>query len=95
MDTEMADKKDVDLRRAGGAMVVAGTLFLVMGVLVVLYDLPTLGGNVSGSRHQAIFLTFMTGILLLLAGMKAMEGEMKGGTETLSTPGPIGGDDGP
>lgn len=74
---------------------VAGGLFIVLGVLVVLFDLPTLGGNVYGSNGQNIILLFMVGTMLLLAGYLNFRRVEEAGTETLSTPGPIDGDDGP
>jgi len=91
----MDDKDAVDPLWAGGAMAVAGGLFIVLGVLVVLYDLPTPGGNVYGSKLQSTILMFMTGGMLLLAGHHNLRGARKGGTETLSPRGPIDGDDGP
>jgi hypothetical protein len=82
-------------RRTGGAMAVVGTLIISLGVLVVLYDLPILGGEVYGSRTQNLSLLFMSGTMLLLAGLLGRRGGGGPGTETLSTPGPIDGDDGP
>ena len=72
-----------------------GAIFITLGVLVVLYDLPTPGGNVYSSHLQSIILLFMIGTMFLLAGLLDLRRARQGGTETLSTPGPIDGDDGP
>lgn len=67
-DTEMGEAKVADPRRTGGLLTVAGVLFIVLGVLVVLMDLPTLGGEVYGSHGQNTVLCFMIGAMLMLAG---------------------------
>ena len=73
----------------------AGALFIALGIMVVRYDLPTPGGNVYSSHLQSIILIFAIGTMLLLAGLLDLRRAREGGTETLSTPGPIDGDDGP
>ncbi len=49
-------------------MTVAGVIFIVLGVLVILYDLPTPGGEVYGSDGQNTILFFAIGAMLMLAG---------------------------
>ena len=45
-----------------------GVLFILLGILVVLLDLPTIGGDVYGSHGQNTILIFMIGAMLTLAG---------------------------
>lgn len=49
-------------------MIVAGVLFIVLWFLVILYDLPTPGGEVYGSHGQNTILFFAIGTMLMLAG---------------------------
>jgi hypothetical protein len=91
----MGGEDEADPRWTGVAMVGTGAILILMGSIVVLFGLPTPGGMVYGTHWQNIILIFMIGAMLLLAGRFNLSGAREAGTETLSTPGPIDGDDGP
>ncbi len=67
-DVKMGDVNVANPRRTGGFLTVAGVLFILLGILVVLFDLPTTGGDVYGSHGQNTILIFMIGAMLTLAG---------------------------
>jgi hypothetical protein len=91
----MADERDTDARRTGHILLICGNALIAIGVLVVLWDLPTPGGNLMGHREQNILLLFFSGAMLVLASVPNLRGGRNNGTETLRAPGPIEADDGP
>lgn len=79
----------------GHLLLACGGALIALGTLVILWDLPTPGGNVISHRGQSIFLLFFSGAMLVLASLPNLRGGSDRGTETLRAPGPIDADDGP
>jgi hypothetical protein len=66
---ETVSEGGFDAGMPGIAGVVLGLLLIVLAVLLATLDLPSLGGNVYGSRGQSIVLLAFVGLCCLVLGV--------------------------
>lgn len=65
----------VDLRWRGVKMILAGIVFLVLGVLIITIDIPTPGGHYYGSQGQSVVSISALGCIMILVGYLMYQGK--------------------
>ncbi len=65
----------VDLRWRGVKMILAGIVFLVLGVLIITLDIPTPGGHYYGSQGQSVVSISALGCIMVLVGYLVFQGK--------------------
>ncbi len=56
-------------RMPGIAGILVGILIIVLSVLLMVLDLPTVGGNLYGSRGQSVVLLAFVGVCCIILGV--------------------------
>ena len=66
---ETAHPSSTDARMPGIAGILAGILIIILSIVLLFLDLPTLGGNLYGSRGQSVVLLMFMGICCIIVGI--------------------------
>lgn len=53
----------------GIAGILIGILIIVLSILLMVLDLPTVGGNMYGSRGQSVVLLAFVGVCCMIVGI--------------------------